>query len=95
VALQRSLHERQSCGFVSFLRNIALENLAFVIDSTPQIVRLVVDFHEHLIKVPAPLAKAAHPACPLPANISRKHQAEPVPPQTHGLVTDIDTALEQ
>jgi hypothetical protein len=40
------------------------------------------------------LAKAAHPAYPLPANISRKHRAEPVPPQTHGFVTDIDAALE-
>ena len=56
VALQRSFHEGQSCEFISFLRNIALENLAYVIDSTPQIVRLAVDFHEHLIKVPAPLA---------------------------------------
>lgn len=58
MALQGSLHERQSCSFVTFLRNIALKNLAFVIDSTPQIVRLAVDFYEHLVKVPAPLATA-------------------------------------
>ena len=41
-----------------------------MIDSTRQIVRLAVDFYEHLIKVSAPLAKAAHPAYPLLAKIS-------------------------
>ncbi|OAO02512.1 hypothetical protein A8B75_12060 [Sphingomonadales bacterium EhC05] len=53
-----------------------------------------VDFHEQLIKVPTPLAKAAHPASQLPSNISRKHRAELVPPQTQSFVTDIDAALE-
>ena len=30
-----------------------------------------------------------------PADLNREHRAEPVPPETHGIVADIDAAFEQ
>ena len=95
VALQCLLQEQQSRGFVSFLRDVALKNFAFVIDSAPTIVPLSVDLYKHLVEVPLPLPEALHPADPLPPNVGRKHGTEPVLPQPHGLVTDVDPAFEQ
>lgn len=93
--LQRLLEEAQSRGFVSFLRHIALENLALVVDRPPQIVRLAIDLHEHLIDVPAPVPKAPHSADPLSLDIGRKQRSKPVPPQPNSLVADVDAALSQ
>ena len=41
------------------------------------------------------MAEASHAADPLPPDISREHRTKPVPPQTNGLVADVDPALEQ
>ena len=54
-----------------------------------------VDLHKHLIEVPAPMTKPAHPVHPLPANVGGEHRSEPVPPEPHRLVADVDTALRQ
>ena len=58
-------------------------------------MRLAVDLHVHLVEMPPPLAEALHPADPLPADVSREHRTEAVPPEPHGLVADTDVALEQ
>jgi hypothetical protein len=78
---------------VSLLGEEALEDLAFVIDGTPQVAHLAVHLHVHLVQVPAPLAKATHAAHPLPPDIGREQRTEPVPPVAHGLVTDVDATL--
>jgi hypothetical protein len=38
---------------------------------------------------------AAHVLDPLPADLAGEHRAEPVPPQPHRLMADVDAALEQ
>jgi hypothetical protein len=83
MPLQRFLQESQSPGFITFLRDIALENLALVIDRAPKVVPLAVDLYEHFIKVPAPLAITLHPAHALATNVGSNKRAEPVPPQPH------------
>ena len=93
VPLQRLLQEHQGRSFVPFLRDVALQNLTLVINSTPQVMALLVDFHEHLIKVPAPLAKALHPADPLTTYVRSKQRAKPVPPKPHGFMADVNPAL--
>ena len=55
---------------------------------------LAVNLHEHLVQVPTLVRivwmfKATFP------DLSRKHRTEPVPPETHRLVANIDAALEQ
>lgn len=41
------------------------------------------------------MPKAAHPTYTLPSNASCKHPPDPVPPQPHRLVTDVDPTYEQ
>src|SRR5690606_34275014 len=72
MALQRLLQKPQSCRLVAGFRHIAFQNLAFMIDSTPQVVGLAIDLHVDLIRMPAPMAKATHPAYSLTADISRE-----------------------
>jgi hypothetical protein len=95
VALQRLLQEAQSRSFVSFPGDVALEYLTFVVDSAPQVMALAIDLYEHLVDVPPPLPEALHSAYPLTPNVSRKQRTEPVPPQTHGFVANVDSALKQ
>jgi hypothetical protein len=45
LALQGLLHEGQGRGFIAFLRDEALQNLAFVIDRSPQINHLAIKLH--------------------------------------------------
>jgi hypothetical protein len=60
VPLQRLLHEGQSRGFVPFLRDVAFEDLALVIDRAPQVDHLTVQLHVHFVEVPLPVAETAH-----------------------------------
>ena len=57
------------------------QNLAFVIDSPPEIAELAVDLHEHLN--------------PLLSDLRREHRAKPVPPKPDGIMADVDPALRQ
>ena len=77
------------------LRDVAVEDLAFVDDRSPQVMAFAVDLHEYLVEAPAPLAKAVHPAHPLATDVGSEHRAEPVPPQPHGFMADIAPTLEE
>jgi hypothetical protein len=48
--LQRPFQNLQRSPAIPALRGKHLEHLPFVIHGTPEIVRLAVDFHEHLVK---------------------------------------------
>ena len=47
--------EIQRCFAITALRDITFQHFAFVIHSTPQVVRLAVDLHENRIKMPLPV----------------------------------------
>src|SRR6478735_451191 len=95
MALERLLHEGQGCCLVPRPGDVALEDLALLVDCSPQVDHLAVQLHVHLVEMPAPLAKASHPAHPLPANVGREQWPKPVPPVAHGLVADVDAPLCQ
>jgi len=57
-------------------------------------MRLTIDIHEHLVQVPAPLRVAPVLDTPLP-DLGSEHRTEPVPPEPHRLMADVDAALEQ
>lgn len=80
MPLQCVFEETQGSLLVPFLRYIVLEYLTLVIDCTLQIVGLSVDLYEHLIDVPAPVAKPTHSADALALDVSREYWAKPVPP---------------
>ncbi len=91
----KAFFRKASAADLSRFFNVALENLAIVIDRSPQVVLLTLDLHEHLVEAPAPVAKALHSADPLAANIGCEHWPEPVPTHPHRLVADVDPAFEQ
>jgi len=67
-----------------------VENLALVIDSTPEIQPLARDAHHHLVQMPA----IARPRAAL-AQPSRDRQAELQHPAPHGFVGDVEPAFGQ
>jgi len=54
VTLHRTLQKLKRSPAIPAFRRKSLEHLAFVIDSAPEVMRLAVDPHEHLVRVPAP-----------------------------------------
>ena len=55
VTLHGIPEEFQRCFAIPALCDIAFQHFTFVINSTPQVVRLAVDLHENLIQVPLPV----------------------------------------
>ena len=55
MALQHAFQEPQRRLAIPALRCKDLEHLTFVINRAPQIARLAIDPHEHLVQMPAPL----------------------------------------
>lgn len=66
-----------------------------MINRAPQIVRLSVDLHIGLVKVPAPVPTAPHRVHTLAANVGSEQWAKAIPPEPHGLVTKFNSALEK
>ena len=95
VALECFLHEAERRLLVALPRDVALEDLAFVIDGPPQLVLLAVHLHDQFVEVPLPVLEPAHPTDPLAANVAGEERTEPVPPVAHGLMGNVDTSLEQ
>jgi hypothetical protein len=87
--------EFQCCLAVPRLGDDALQLLAFVIDSSPKVVRHPVDLHKDLVQVPPPLSATAHRLDPLASDHGSEHRAEPVPPVAHGLLADFDSSHVQ
>ena len=65
-----------------------------MIDGPPELMLLTVDLDEHLVQMPPPSA-GFHTLDPSLSDLGRKHRAEPVPPKSHSLMTDIDAAFVQ
>ena len=63
-----------------------------MIDGPPEIVRLAIDFYDHLVEMPSPPA-GSHPLDAPLSDLGREHRTEPVPPEPHRLVADIDAPL--
>jgi hypothetical protein len=72
-----------------------LEDLAFVIHGAPQVMRLAADPDERFIQMLSPLGMTSMLLnSPLP-DLCSEHRTEPVPPEPHCFVADIDAPLEQ
>ena len=90
----RLMGEKLQCRRLVPLRgDDQLQNLAFMVDSAPEIAELAVDLHERLVQMPTPLRIAAHVRYPLLSDLGSKHRAEPVPPKPDRLMADVDPAL--
>jgi hypothetical protein len=66
-----------------------------VIHGSPQVDHLAIQLHIHFVEVPPPVTKATHPAHPSTADVAGEQRTEPVPPQPHRFVANVDPAFEQ
>ena len=73
----------------------AVQNLAFVIDCTPKVVRITVDIHEHLVQVQLPFRACPQTSDPLISSLRGKNRAKSIPPIPHSFVADVGNALVQ
>ena len=64
-------------------------------ESPPEGVGLAIDLDENLIEMPAPMREGTHPADPFSTDLGGKYRPEPVPPEPHGLMTNVDAAFGQ
>ncbi len=78
VPLQRIFQNPQSRSFFPFLGNVAFQDLAFVINRTPEVMHLAVDLYINLIDMLLPLLEAPHSAYALAANIRCEQRSETV-----------------
>jgi hypothetical protein len=86
---------RHQCSpAIPALRHESLEHFAFVINRTPEIMRLSIDPDKHLIQVPTPLRKRPMMKASFP-DLRGEHRTEATSPEPYRLVADVDVALEQ
>ncbi len=91
----RTLQEPERRHAIPALRGKDLEDLTFVIHGAPKVVCRAVDPDEHLVQMPSPSRIASMLLnSPLP-DLRGEHRTEPVPPEPHGLMADVDATLEQ
>ena len=64
-----------------------------MIDGAPEIVLDTVDFHKDLIQVPLPLCVLSHVGGTLRSDLASEDRAEPIDPEPHALMADIDPAF--
>jgi len=94
IALHSAFEELQRSSAIPVLRREYLKHFTLVIHRTPEIMRLATDPDEYLVQVPAPSRKRPMMNASFPDR-GGKHRTEPVPPEPHRLVADIDAPLEQ
>src|SRR5271156_1996054 len=92
ISLHDALQKLQRRSLAPLRGDHRFQNLAFVIDSPPEIAELAVDLHKDLIQMPTPLGEAAHVRYPAFPDLRREHRAKPVPPKPDGLMADVDPA---
>jgi hypothetical protein len=67
----------QHDGLVTGVGYIAVEHLAFMVDSAPHIVGFAIDFHEHFVETPMPLGDFAKRLSAALLHLAGKERAEP------------------
>ena len=63
-----------------------------MINGTPEVVHLPVDFDVDLIEMPSPMREGPHVTDPFAPDLGGEHRTEPGPPQPDRFVADIDSA---
>jgi hypothetical protein len=77
---------------IAAFRHITLEELAFVVDRSTDVMRDAVDLHEDLIQMPPPVGQGPHAIDPLSSDIGGEYRAKSVPPEAHRLMADLNAA---
>ena len=95
VATQRLLREGESQRFIPGFGDVALQDLALVVDRPPEVDHLSIELYVHLVEMAPPVPHASHRLNPLAADVGCKNWPKPVPPQPDRLVAEVDPTFEQ
>jgi hypothetical protein len=87
----RFSHKFQCGGLTPALCDEGLQDFAFMVDGTPQIVGLPTDLHENLVQVP--VRRLSHSSRPALADLVREMSTEPIYPMPNRFVADIEPSL--
>ena len=90
LLLEKLAHQPQRCPSVAPALNQHVEDLAFMVDGTPEIHACTGDPDHHLVQMPS----IAWPR-PTPAQPSRNRRAELQHPTPHRFIGDVEPALGQ
>lgn len=93
MTTERFPKEFQCRPAIPRFRHEAFQNVALVIDGSPEVVRLSVDPHEYFVEMPSPLPSGAHPLDASAPHLGGKQRAEAAPPEPYRLVADVDAPL--
>tara|TARA_R110002073_G_scaffold34954_2_gene102905 strand:- start:1578 stop:2006 length:429 start_codon:yes stop_codon:yes gene_type:complete len=85
-----ALRKNLSAAWRSRPGDIGLKHFAFVINRAPGIVKLAVYLYENLVQVSPPLGVGSHRRASFLADLCREHWPEPVPPEAHRFMRDVD-----
>jgi len=95
MACHRFPEDFQCCFAITALCDKAFQDFPFMINSSPKIVRLTVDLHDHLVQLPLPVCPQPHSTNPFLTDLSCKQRAKSIPPKSNRFVADIDAAFVQ
>lgn len=95
MALQCFLYEARASFLLALLGDVALEKFAFSLVCAPKVVSLAIDLLKYVIQVTAPLSEARHTIYALSLDSGFGHRTEPVPPETHRLMTSVGPSFRE
>ena len=66
-----------------------------MVNCPPEVVRLTVELHKHLVQMPLLVRIRSHPTNSVSSDLRREHQAKSVPPEPNCFVADVDATFVQ
>lgn len=93
VSLHGLLQKPERCGLIPGLGDVALQHLALVIDSSPEVVLDTVDLNENLVEVPLPLSMLAHEGSTFRADFAGEDRSETIDPEPDAFMANINSSL--
>jgi hypothetical protein len=77
------------------LGDIAFQHFSFMVNGSPQVVRLSVNSYEHFVQMPLPVRICTKLLNPFSSDLRGEQRAKSVPPEPHRFMADIDPAFVQ
>lgn len=66
-----------------------------MVNCPPEVVRLTIDLHKHLVQMPLPVRIRSHPTNSVSSDLSREHWAKSVPPEPNCFMAYVDATFVQ
>ncbi len=95
MPLHKFLKEHQSWVAIAAFRNIDFQELALMINSSPQIVCFTIDLYEDLVKMPSPVGMILGRLKSFLPDLAHEHWAKFIIPITDCFMKDINAPVHE